>query len=71
MATIIKARPASIRWMVRGLSIMACIALWQVASTTHLNLGIVTFRNVPPPVEVVQSALAPVSFAEIDGTYHQ
>jgi len=58
MATAIKARPAGIRWMVRGLSILACIALWQVASTTHLNLGIVTFRNVPPPVEVVQSALA-------------
>ncbi|MET3993537.1 NitT/TauT family transport system permease protein [Bradyrhizobium sp. JR7.2] len=58
MATAIPARPAGIRWMVRGLSILACIALWQVASTTHLNLGIVTFRNVPPPVEVAQSALA-------------
>ncbi|RXG86997.1 ABC transporter permease [Bradyrhizobium vignae] len=58
MTAAIQARPAAIRWVVRGLSILACIALWQVASATHLNLGIVTFRNVPPPLEVVQSALA-------------
>jgi NitT/TauT family transport system permease protein len=58
MAIVIQARPAGIRWVIRGLSILACIALWQVASTTHLNLGIVTFRNVPPPVEVVRSAVA-------------
>lgn len=58
MASAIQAgRPAGIRWVIRGLSILACIGLWQIASTTHLNLGIVTFRNVPPPVEVVQSAV--------------
>ena len=58
MAIAPRARPADIRWVVRGLSILACIALWQAASVTHLNLGIVTFRNVPPPLEVVESAVA-------------
>jgi len=28
-----------------------------VASSFHVNLGIVTFHNVPPPTEVVQSAV--------------
>jgi NitT/TauT family transport system permease protein len=58
MAIASRARPAGIRWVVRGLSILACIVLWQIASATYLNLGIVTFRNVPPPVEVVESAVA-------------
>src|SRR6478752_5148068 len=50
-------RLASARWLVRSLSILACIALWQLASTLHVNLGVVTFRNVPSPVEVAQSAV--------------
>ncbi|SDH44273.1 ABC-type nitrate/sulfonate/bicarbonate transport system, ATPase component [Bradyrhizobium sp. Rc2d] len=45
------------RWLVRGFSVATCVALWQLASVLHLNLGVVTFRNVPPPTEVVQSAL--------------
>jgi NitT/TauT family transport system permease protein len=31
--------------------------LWQIFASLHLNLGIVTFRNVPPPAEVVESAV--------------
>lgn len=46
------------RLLIRIGSIVACIALWQLASSLRLNLGIVTFRNVPPPTEVVQSMLA-------------
>jgi len=38
-------------------SILVCIALWQFASVLHLNLGVVTFRNVPAPTEVAQSAI--------------
>ncbi|WP_043162583.1 ABC transporter permease [Bradyrhizobium sp. Ai1a-2] len=45
------------RWLVRGFSILGCIALWQLASSLHLNLGVVTFRNVPPPTEVAESAI--------------
>ncbi|MDI4234077.1 ABC transporter permease [Bradyrhizobium sp. Arg237L] len=50
-------RLPGLRWLVRGFSIAACIALWQLASALHVHLGIVTFRNVPPPTEVVQSAI--------------
>jgi NitT/TauT family transport system permease protein len=45
------------RWLVRGFSILACVALWQLASSLHANLGVVTFRNVPPPTEVAESAV--------------
>jgi NitT/TauT family transport system permease protein len=31
--------------------------MWQLASSQRLNLGILTFRNVPPPTEVAQSLL--------------
>lgn len=50
-------RAQGLRWFLRGGSILVCIGLWQLASSLHLNLGIVTFRNVPPPTEVVQSAM--------------
>src|SRR5437660_1699611 len=46
-----------LRWLVRAGSILACIGLWQLASSLHVHLGIVTFRNVPPPTEVAQSAI--------------
>src|SRR5438270_5484624 len=46
-----------LRWLVRAGSILACIGLWQLASSLHVHLGIVTFGNVPPPTEVVQSAI--------------
>jgi NitT/TauT family transport system permease protein len=48
-------RSQSVRFLVRVGSIAICIALWQLASSLRLNFGIVTFRNVPPPTEVVQS----------------
>ena len=46
------------RWVFRAGSIVACVLLWQAASSLRLNLGVITFRNVPPPTEVVESALA-------------
>src|SRR6218665_949117 len=45
------------RWMLRAISVLACVALWHFASTRHLNLGLVTFANVPAPQEVVQAAV--------------
>lgn len=50
-------RSQGVRFLVRVASIVVCIALWQLASSLRLNFGIVTFRNVPPPTEVVQSML--------------
>lgn len=47
-----------LRLLIRIGSIAACIALWQLASSLRLNFGIITFRNVPPPTEVLQSTFA-------------
>jgi NitT/TauT family transport system permease protein len=49
-------RLTSARWAWQALSLLACLALWHVAATQRLNLGVVTFQNVPPPSEVVDAA---------------
>lgn len=46
------------RWLLRVASIAACLIAWQAASSLHLNLGIVTFANVPTPLEVLQAGIA-------------
>jgi NitT/TauT family transport system permease protein len=51
-------RSLSASVLLRVASILACIALWQVASSQKLDLGIITFKNVPAPTEVAQSAFA-------------
>src|SRR2546428_8019025 len=65
-------RHQMLRWLVRAGSILACIGLWQLASSWHVHLGIVTFRNVPPPTEVVQSAIvllkSPRLFAHVSSS---
>lgn len=38
------------------LSVLVCVLLWHVAATRRLDLGVVTFANVPPPAEVAQAA---------------
>jgi sulfonate transport system permease protein len=53
-----RARP---RWffipaVIRGASLLACIVLWQIASTDKWN-GIVNFENVPSPETVCQAAV--------------
>lgn len=42
-------------------SLLACIGVWGLATELNLDLGVVTFRNVPSPAEVLAGA---VSFAE-------
>jgi NitT/TauT family transport system permease protein len=37
-------------------SIALCVALWHLAATERLHLGVVTFQNVPPPAEVAAAA---------------
>lgn len=46
------------RWLLRATSIAACLIVWQAASALHLNLGIITFANVPTPAEVLQAGMA-------------
>ena len=46
------------RLLLRLLSVAACVAAWQWASTRHLNLEVVTFQNVPSPRDVFAAALA-------------
>ena len=37
------------------LSLAACVALWQLAASRHWDLGVLSFRLVPPPLEVLQA----------------
>jgi len=46
------------RLLLRVLSVAACIMAWQWASSRQLNLGLVTFQNVPSPREVLDAANA-------------
>ncbi|HEX6590771.1 MAG TPA: ABC transporter permease, partial [Moraxellaceae bacterium] len=45
------------RWALRLASVLACVALWHLAATRHVNLGLITFANVPSPAEVVKATL--------------
>jgi NitT/TauT family transport system permease protein len=40
----------------RLLSILFCLLVWDLATSTHLDLGFISFRNVPPPTEVFLEA---------------
>lgn len=44
------------RWSLRLASLLVCLALWQVLSARHVNLGVVTFANVPGPRDVLDAA---------------
>ncbi|WP_437917395.1 ABC transporter permease [Sorangium sp. So ce302] len=44
------------RASVRAVSVAACVGLWQWASMTRADLGVVTFLNVPAPTDVLAAA---------------
>lgn len=44
------------RILLRALALGLFAAFWQLASSLHLDFGIVTFRYVPAPTEVVSAA---------------
>lgn len=44
------------RAFLRALSVAACVGLWQWASMTRADLGVVTFLNVPAPTDVLVAA---------------
>jgi NitT/TauT family transport system permease protein len=54
------------RLLLRVLSIVACVAGWQWASTHHVNLGLVTFQNVPSPKDVLEAAAALVASPKLE-----
>jgi NitT/TauT family transport system permease protein len=45
-------------FLLRLLSLAACVVAWQWASSTHANLGLVTFQNVPAPTDVLRAAVS-------------
>jgi NitT/TauT family transport system permease protein len=44
------------RLLRRALSLAACVLAWHLASTRHVDLGVITFQNVPSPEEVLAAA---------------
>ncbi|ELX12853.1 putative ABC transporter permease [Janthinobacterium sp. HH01] len=46
----------ALRWSLRLASLGACLLAWQWAAGGRVNLGLLTFQNVPPPGEVAQAA---------------
>lgn len=41
------------RALLRVLSVVVCVGLWQWASASRADLGVINFGNVPPPTEVL------------------
>lgn len=46
------------RLLLRAASVAVCLLIWQWASSTHADLGLVSFRNVPSPLDALQAASA-------------
>lgn len=53
-----KAQSGLGRWLLRLASIAVCLLVWQAASRLRLDLGVVTFANVPAPSDVLEAAVA-------------
>lgn len=45
-----------LRYALRTASVVVSLLLWQWASSKHVNLGLITFQNVPSPQEVAGAA---------------
>ena len=46
--------PRGLRFARQAGAVLLAVAFWQWASRTHLNLGLVTYANVPAPTNVLQ-----------------
>lgn len=44
-------------WLLRLVSLLCCLAFWQVAASQRLDLGLLTFSYVPTPAAVVRAAV--------------
>ena len=58
---------AAARWGAGATSLVACLLAWQWASASHLNLGLVTFQNVPPPTEVAHAGWTLLQSPQLPG----
>jgi NitT/TauT family transport system permease protein len=58
-------RGAAGHWSLRALSLGLALALWQLAASKHVDLGIVQFRNVPTPAEVASAAATLLGSAKV------
>lgn len=57
MASIFNKLPGANRLVAGLLSLAACVVAWHWLTTRHIDLGLVTFRNVPTPADVVAAAV--------------
>ena len=44
------------RLLLRATSVIVCLLAWQWASAAHADLGLISFRNVPSPLDALQAA---------------
>jgi NitT/TauT family transport system permease protein len=56
MATASSPTTRGSQLILTSLSLFACLALWHVAATYKLDLGLVSFVYVPPPAAVAEAA---------------
>ncbi len=56
-ASSLRALPLG-RLALRGFALVLSLAAWHLAATYRLDLGFVTFRNVPTPTAAAQAAWA-------------
>lgn len=45
------------RLLLKVSSVLLCVLLWYVAVKVHLNLGVLTFANIPSPKDVIEAAV--------------
>ena len=57
MASSMKIDVSAGRLLLRAVSLGVCLIAWHFASTLRLDLGVVSFRNVPAPFEVANAAM--------------
>lgn len=53
--TVVPCQPW-VRFAIGAAALAASLLLWHMLAVGHVNLGLVTFANVPPPAEVLQAA---------------
>ena len=46
-----------VQWLAGALSLVGCVVLWHLLSTFHVRTPVITFANVPPPLEVARAGL--------------
>lgn len=46
------------RYALQAASILACLVAWHLLATRHVDLGVITFKNVPAPFAVAKAAVA-------------